>query len=167
MGSENYGGAYWGVKVTTDISPDGEIYLMADEVIVSQAGALEFIRKKTSSSNLVIAPGKWLTCFAASLFDGHAVAVEYWKGEVNRYGDTEVESSGHGARSKERNKVTKSLRYDVLKRDSFTCRSCGANGKESRLEVDHITPVSKGGKSELSNLQTLCQDCNGGKGDRE
>lgn len=35
-----------------------------------------------------------------------------------------------------------------------------------KLHVDHIVPVSRGGKSVMGNLQTLCEDCNCGKGNR-
>ena len=44
---------------------------------------------------------------------------------------------------------------------------CG-RGKEDgvKLHVDHIVPVSRGGKSVMGNLQTLCEDCNCGKGNR-
>jgi hypothetical protein len=57
--------------------------------------------------------------------------------------------------------IPKSLRYAVLERDGFACRSCGAT---NCLEIDHIIPRSKGGPSVESNLQTLCADCNRGKG---
>lgn len=63
--------------------------------------------------------------------------------------------------------VTDSLRYDVLKRDGFRCRVCGATVSDgAKLEVDHIIPVSKGGKSTMDNLQTLCERCNRGKRDK-
>ena len=52
-----------------------------------------------------------------------------------------------------------------MKRDSFTCVKCGANGVGIRLEVDHKIPVSQGGSDTLDNLQTLCFDCNRGKRD--
>ncbi|WP_294755493.1 HNH endonuclease signature motif containing protein, partial [uncultured Ruminococcus sp.] len=32
------------------------------------------------------------------------------------------------------------------------------------LEVDHIIPIAKGGKTEANNLQTLCWRCNREKG---
>lgn len=67
----------------------------------------------------------------------------------------------------QRSLMTDSLRYDVLKRDHYRCQLCGALASEgAQLEVDHIIPVSKGGKTEMSNLQTLCKSCNRGKSDK-
>jgi hypothetical protein len=59
--------------------------------------------------------------------------------------------------------ISKSLRYAILERDGFACRSCGAT---NCLEVDHIIPRSKGGLTVEANLQVLCADCNRGKGAR-
>jgi len=165
MSTEQYGQYYWCVKTTTDVSPDGEIYVMADDVLVTGSGALEFLRFDGNTRvNLGIAPGRWLSYFSASLIDGSAVAVEYWAGEVNRHRNAEYNIS---TPKKERNKMDKSIRYDVLKRDGFKCKICGANGNDSKLHVDHIIPVSKGGKTEMGNLQTLCQKCNAGKSDKQ
>lgn len=57
-----------------------------------------------------------------------------------------------------------SLRFEVFKRDNFTCRYCGKKSPEAILEVDHIHPESKGGLTELENLVTACFECNRGKG---
>jgi len=62
-----------------------------------------------------------------------------------------------------RKSVGLSLRYDVLNRDKFKCIACGKSAKNSVLEIDHIIPVSAGGKTEIGNLQTLCFECNRGK----
>lgn len=43
------------------------------------------------------------------------------------------------------------------------CAWCGSTDK---LEVDHITPHSKGGSDELENLQCLCETCNRSKNNR-
>ena len=68
---------------------------------------------------------------------------------------------------RERSKMSESLRYDILKRDGFKCKICGATEKDGiKLEVDHIVPVSKGGKTEWFNLRTLCSRCNLGKSDK-
>ncbi len=67
----------------------------------------------------------------------------------------------------ERSKMSASLRYDILKRDNFKCQICGATQNDGvTLHVDHIVPVSKGGKTEWSNLRTLCERCNLGKSDK-
>lgn len=66
----------------------------------------------------------------------------------------------------QRRKMSPKLRYEVLKRDGFRCVLCGRGREDGvKLEVDHIIPVSKGGRTTMSNLRTLCMDCNRGKGD--
>ena len=62
-----------------------------------------------------------------------------------------------------RKPLSKAIRFEVFKRDKFTCQYCGASAPEVILEVDHIKPVSKGGTNELLNLVTACRDCNRGK----
>jgi 5-methylcytosine-specific restriction enzyme A len=49
----------------------------------------------------------------------------------------------------------------------YKCVFCGRNSKEVTLEIDHIIPFSCGGSNKSDNLQTLCFDCNRGKGARE
>lgn len=62
--------------------------------------------------------------------------------------------------------IGKSLRFQVLTRDNFTCQYCGARGPNVTLEIDHIHPVKDGGQNDLRNLITACHDCNSGKGCR-
>ena len=59
--------------------------------------------------------------------------------------------------------ISKSLRYQILRRDNNTCRACGRSAPEVKLHVDHVVPEALGGRTEASNLQTLCADCNSGK----
>jgi len=63
------------------------------------------------------------------------------------------------------NKRRIKLRFNVLNRDNFTCQYCGRKAPEVSLEIDHITPKSKGGINELKNYNTSCRECNRGKGD--
>lgn len=63
----------------------------------------------------------------------------------------------------QRTMMTKKLREAIKTRDDFTCCNCGnSTHKEPNLllEIDHIIPVSKGGRTEEANLQTLCWKCN-------
>jgi hypothetical protein len=60
-------------------------------------------------------------------------------------------------------KVTKRLRYEVLRRDGFRCRYCGATPAQAELRVDHVIPDALGGSSEPTNLATSCEPCNSGK----
>jgi len=60
--------------------------------------------------------------------------------------------------------VSKKTRFEVFKRDNFTCVYCGRKPPAVVLECDHINPKSKGGLDEIDNLTTSCFDCNRGKG---
>lgn len=65
-----------------------------------------------------------------------------------------------------RKPLSKKLRFEVFKRDSFKCQYCGKSSPDVTLHVDHIHPVSKGGDNDILNLITSCQSCNAGKSDR-
>jgi HNH endonuclease len=65
-----------------------------------------------------------------------------------------------------RKAISKRTRFEVFKRDSFTCQYCGESAPKVLLEIDHIEPVSKGGKNSMINLITSCEACNGGKSDK-
>lgn len=64
----------------------------------------------------------------------------------------------------ERKAIGKKMRFEVFKRDKFTCQYCGRKAPDVVLEVDHIKPVAEGGKNTILNLITSCRDCNRGKG---
>lgn len=66
-----------------------------------------------------------------------------------------------------RESLSKKIRFEVFKRDAFTCQYCGNSSPEVVLEVDHIKPVSKGGDNSLTNLITSCFKCNRGKSNIE
>ena len=65
-------------------------------------------------------------------------------------------------------------RKQILNRDKWKCQNCGckvhdrSNGNwntPNKAHIDHILPLSKGGDSKPSNLQTLCRTCNLSKHD--
>jgi hypothetical protein len=81
------------------------------------------------------------------------------------------EKRGKVGYSKENSRnVSLSLRLKVLNRDNFKCVFCGkspATDFGTKLHIDHIVPFSRGGKSTLENLQSLCEECNLGKSDSQ
>lgn len=65
--------------------------------------------------------------------------------------------------SYQRSLMTKELRDLIKERDNYTCQKCGISIKQEPhllLEIDHIIPLSKNGKTTIDNLQTLCWKCN-------
>ena len=54
-------------------------------------------------------------------------------------------------------------RFEIFKRDSFTCHYCGRKAPSITLQLDHIIPVAKGGDNSSDNLLTSCEECNRGK----
>lgn len=65
----------------------------------------------------------------------------------------------------ERGRVSNKMRFSIYRRDGYRCCICGKHGTSHELEIDHIKPIAKGGKSTYDNLQTLCKNCNKLKGD--
>lgn len=61
--------------------------------------------------------------------------------------------------------LSKRIRFEVFKRDGFTCQYCGRRPDDgvTVLEVDHIHPLAAGGSNDEMNLITACQECNNGK----
>lgn len=69
----------------------------------------------------------------------------------------------------QRSLMTSKLRELIKQRDNFTCKICGLSNRHEKnllLEIDHIIPLSRGGLTTESNLQTLCWKCNRAKGSK-
>lgn len=54
-------------------------------------------------------------------------------------------------------------RRNVQARDQWACQYCGS---QSNLTIDHVMPLSRGGRSTWENVVTACRSCNGRKGSR-
>lgn len=57
-------------------------------------------------------------------------------------------------------------KHRLFARDRNVCGYCGQRFVESELTVEHITPVSRGGRHEWANVVTACRSCNTRKGSR-
>ena len=60
-----------------------------------------------------------------------------------------------------RKPIPKRVRFEVLRRDNYTCRYCRAT--DAPLTIDHVKPTVLGGSDDPSNLVAACKDCNAGK----
>lgn len=57
-------------------------------------------------------------------------------------------------------KEVKFTRHNVFLRDKFTCQYCGDKFGERELNLDHVLPRDKGGKTTWENIVTSCIRCN-------
>jgi diadenosine tetraphosphate (Ap4A) HIT family hydrolase len=70
-------------------------------------------------------------------------------------------------RATDREPVSGSIRYEVLKRANQRCECCGVSIEDKPIDVDHIVPRSLGGANSINNYQALCYECNTNKGNRD
>lgn len=66
--------------------------------------------------------------------------------------------------ARKREAIPQGVRFDVFRRDNFTCVYCGRSSPEVTLHCDHVVAHSNGGSDGKDNLVTSCSDCNYGKG---
>lgn len=81
---------------------------------------------------------------------------------------TQVNEKTKSLNHKTKRDINYRLRFKIMQRDNFKCVVCGSSPAKDptiELHVDHIIPWSKGGETEIDNLQTLCSKCNLGKSD--
>lgn len=57
-------------------------------------------------------------------------------------------------------------RQNIFLRDDHCCQYCSKKLPEKRLTIDHVVPLSKGGRHEWTNVVTACSACNNRKGDK-
>lgn len=55
-------------------------------------------------------------------------------------------------------------RKNILLRDNCQCQYCGERNSAEDLTLDHVIPISRGGKDTWHNVVTACRRCNNKKG---
>lgn len=90
---------------------------------------------------------------------------DYIKDRYDKLAEIGFECTLKDYHSKNQRKLaTRELREKIMRRDDYTCQICGKYmPDEVGLQVDHIIPIAKGGKTVESNLQILCSKCNSSK----
>jgi 5-methylcytosine-specific restriction endonuclease McrA len=65
--------------------------------------------------------------------------------------------------------LSKKIRFsrrNVCIRDGYSCQYCGTQLNTKDIQLEHVIPVSKGGKTEWTNIVCSCHKCNSKKRDR-
>lgn len=121
--------------------------------------------------NMSTPPSQYTASIYADRFGGWRKALEKFVASVHHEQEEllnyEVEVKSSKGTKRTKRDPSLALRFLVLKRDRFCCVACGrtpATVPGLVLEIDHVFPWSKGGETIEENLQTLCFDCNRGKG---
>lgn len=57
-------------------------------------------------------------------------------------------------------------RQNLFIRDKKTCQYCHKVFAEKKLTVDHVMPLSRGGKHKWTNIVAACSPCNNKKGSK-
>lgn len=60
----------------------------------------------------------------------------------------------------------KCTRNNIMRRDKWTCQYCGIKPGTADLNLDHVVPRSRGGKTTWDNVVTSCIKCNSRKADK-
>ena len=58
-------------------------------------------------------------------------------------------------------------KHNVFLRDSYTCQYCGDDVSKKTATLDHVLPVSHGGKTTFENTVCACATCNANKGNNK
>jgi hypothetical protein len=142
-------------------------YYSDEELFENILNIWQFKGKQPTRRDLSIEPSKISQTPYNRRFISWTTAIKEFINYANR---KDIVSVSNNSINKNQNKNGRDpnlrLRYQVLKRDNFTCVQCGASPAKDQkveLQVDHIISWSRGGKTEISNLRTLCMKCNSGK----
>lgn len=65
-----------------------------------------------------------------------------------------------------KNSNVRFTKHNVLLRDQFTCQYCNERLRRCDCTLDHVRPISRGGKTNWINVVTACGPCNVAKGNK-
>ena len=57
-------------------------------------------------------------------------------------------------------------KYNIHLRDKFICQYCHNTFPQKELTLDHVIPISRGGKTSWENIVSACNPCNSTKGSK-
>ena len=86
--------------------------------------------------------------------------VAVWLADVSIWVMLRTRANERRIRPTERVPWPRGLKRKLMRRQNNTCAYCGHRRIASSMEIDHITPVVRGGSNDESNLQVICRPCN-------
>lgn len=101
-------------------------------------------------------------------FEEYAARLARWREQERLLQATrDAKNAATAARRAEFARLRPALVLAMLDRgDQYVCSSAGCD-VDTRLTIDHITPLSRGGSDDLANLRFACRRHNSAKGDRD
>jgi 5-methylcytosine-specific restriction endonuclease McrA len=87
--------------------------------------------------------------------------VREWRAKNPEKSKRSSRANSFNRRTKCKKLTSKEIAY-ILKEGNNTCVYCNQPGHS----IDHITPISRGGTNDLSNLVVACKSCNSSKKDK-
>ena len=63
-----------------------------------------------------------------------------------------------------RKRLPRFSKTNIYLRDLYTCQYCNSQFPRTQLTLDHVTPLSRGGKTNWKNIVAACGSCNSAKG---
>ena len=97
-------------------------------------------------------------------FAGWTTAASLWLADALIWVMLVTRSNERRIRPTERITWPKGLKRRLMRRQDNTCTYCGNRRRATSMDIDHITPVVRGGSNDESNLQVICRPCNLRKG---
>lgn len=63
-----------------------------------------------------------------------------------------------------RRRTPRFSKSNIFLRDMYECQYCDTQFNKSELTLDHVLPISRGGKTNWENIVSACGPCNSAKG---
>ncbi|CAD6221025.1 unnamed protein product [Miscanthus lutarioriparius] len=174
-GRNRFGGGAGGRGATKDEAAEEDEEEVADVVIVDAGDEEEFVSDELSGYRGLVLDLSYrpvnVVCWKRAIcleFIGKADVLEYYDQTVSSPSGSfyipAVLRVPQLLQVVKRRRVKQSLsRKNILYRDDFTCQYCSSG---DNLTIDHVIPISRGGKWEWENLVTACARCNSRKGQK-
>ena len=127
------------------------LYIYNEKCDVQIYGVINFFAKNLKLTSILLA-------FLVITFHPNLLLYYYDANRAEKHSrGTNYTNNGRVKRN-----VSESKKKFVASNQQWKCASCNEL-LDATYEIDHITPLYKGGTNEVSNLKALCRNCHGKK----